>query len=266
MSNNGKVKCAIMQPTYLPWVGYFALIGTVDVFVFLDDVEFSHQSWQQRNRIKTQSGPQWLSVPVRLAGKSHQFICDVEINDTQSWQRRHACTILMSYAKAPYMALHRTWIQNIYQTKQPSLCNLNIGIIQDIAGFLGLKTKFIRSSTMEKLDDRIGRLVAYCKDVGADEYISPPGSFDYLGAGNEFKSEGIRLSYFNYEHPVYAQLHGSFIAYLSAIDVLLNEGPNSYPVIMSGLRTPQSHVELQEVLCQQRIESSGEKGIANESY
>lgn len=255
------MRCAIMQPTYLPWLGYFALIKSVDVFVFLDDVEFSHQSWQQRNRIKTQSGPQWLSVPVRLAGKSQQLIHDVEINDSQPWRRRHVNTILMGYAKAPYMALHRSWIQNIYQTQQASLCNLNIGIIQDIAGFLGLKTEFRRSSTMEKLDDRVGRLVAYCKNVGANEYISPPGSFDYLGAGEEFNREGIRLSYMHYEHPLYEQLHGSFVAYLSAIDLLLNEGPKSSAVIMSGLRIPYSHAELHELLCQQRATTSCIEGF-----
>jgi hypothetical protein len=253
MSNNDKIKCAIMQPTYLPWVGYFALIGSVDVFVFLDDVEFSHQSWQQRNKIKAQSGSQWLSVPVRIAGKSHQLIRDVEINDEQSWRRRHASTILMNYAKSRYIALYRAWIQNIYETQQSSLCDVNIRIIQDIAGFLGLRTEFRRSSTMNKLDNRIGRLVAYCKAVGADEYLSPPGSFDYIGAGKEFSSEEISLSYLHYEHPVYRQVHGSFVPYMSAIDVLLNEGPNSCAVIMSGLKKPYTHEELEEVLLQQKV-------------
>jgi len=259
------MRCAIMQPTYLPWVGYFAMIESVDVFVFLDDVAFSRQSWQQRNRIKTQSGPQWLSVPVKLAGKSHQLIRDVEIDDIQPWRRRHASTILMSYAKAPYMSLHSAWIQNVYHTQQSSLCELNIGIIQNIAELLGLNTKFRLSSTIEKSDDRIGRLVAYCKAVGADEYLSPPGSFDYLGIGDEFVNQGIRLSYLHYEHPIYQQLHGPFVTHLSAIDLLLNEGSKGYAVIMSGLRTPYTYEELHEVLRQQRATSFSKGGLANES-
>jgi len=253
-----------MQPTYLPWTGYFALMSSVDVFIFLDDVEFSRQSWQQRNRIKTQNGSLWLSVPVRLAGRSHQLIRDVEIDDSQHWRRRHGDTISMSYAKAAHMAWLRPWLQEVYQAQESSLCELNIRMIRDMAGFLGLKTEFKRAAAIDKSGDRVGRLVACCKTVGADEYLSPVGSFEYLDAGNTFDSEGIRLRYLHYEHPTYRQLHGAFVSHLATIDLLLNEGPDSSAVIASGLRTPFTHEELRDVLRQQGTAPSGAGGFADE--
>lgn len=246
MNDSGGIRCAIMQPTYLPWMGYFALIGSVDVFIFLDDVEFSHQSWQQRNAIKTKSGMKWLTVPVLHTNRNYQLINEVEINNTQSWRRQHFNTILQSYAKATHKGLYRSWLEELYQTQESSLCELNIRIIQDMVGFLGLKTILKCSSPIRKTDDRIGRLIAYCKAVGADEYLSPPGSFDYIDANNQFEPNNIQLRYLHYEHPTYRQLFGTFTSHLSAIDVLMNEGPDSRDILMSGIRTPYTHEQLRE--------------------
>lgn len=240
-------RCAIMQPTYLPWMGYFALIGSVDVFIFLDDVEFSRQSWQQRNRIKTQGGAQWLTVPVLLAGKSHQLIRDVRTDETKHWRRQHGNTIAQSYAKAPHFAEHKEWLESVYQGGEERLCGLNMQVIAALAERLGLATRFERSSTLAKSDERSARLVDCCRAVGADEYLSPPGSFDYLEADKAFENSGLALRYLHYEHPQHRQLHGDFIPFLSALDVLLNEGPASGEIVQSGVRPPYTPEELRAV-------------------
>jgi hypothetical protein len=260
------MKCAIMQPTYLPWTGYFALIASVDVFLFLDDVEFSRQSWQQRNRIKSQKGPQWLSVPARLSGRSHQLIREVEIDNSQPWRRRHCNSILMSYAKAAHVDWLRPWLQEVYQGQESSLCELNIRMVQETAGFLGLKTTFQRVSALGVSGDKVARLIACCRAVGADEYLSPVGSFGYIDADNAFDAGGVRLRYLHYEHPTYRQVNGEFVPYMAAVDLLLNEGPDSAAIIASGLKTPYTHEELRQVLPQHDAIPSSEEGLPNELH
>ena len=260
------MKCAIMQPTYLPWAGYFALMTAVDVFILLDDVEFSHQSWQQRNRIKAQNGPQWLTVPVKLAGKKHQLIRDVEIDDNQPWRRRHSHAILQGYARAAHLAENRDWIESLYQQPTHSLCEWNIRFIGDVARILGLKTDVRRSSNIPKNDERSARLVDCCRAVGADEYLSPPGSFEYLDTDRSFDNTGITLSYLHYEHPVYDQLHGGFVSHLSVLDLLLNKGPASAAIIESGLRPAYSHEQLRAVRAQQPGDGSMPTGANDEKH
>jgi hypothetical protein len=241
------MKCAIMQPTYLPWAGYFALMGSVDTFIVLDDVEFSRQSWQQRNCIKSQDGAQWLTVPVKVAGNSHQLIRDVEIDARQPWRRKHLNALMLNYAKAAFIRKYKQWLQDVYQTPWRLLCELNVRLVQDVASFLNVHPVVVRSSELEGTGGRVGRLVSYCRQVGANEYLSPPGSAEYINADNQFESAGIRLEYFRYEPAPYTQMHGSFVSHLSALDLLLNEGPASGSVLMAGVRKPYTQEELESV-------------------
>ncbi len=90
-----------MQPTFLPWTGYFALMLQSDAFVFLDSVQFAKRTWQQRNRIKTANGPLWVSVPVFSKGARDQKIAEVMVDVDSGWAEKAARTIQMNYAKAP---------------------------------------------------------------------------------------------------------------------------------------------------------------------
>ena len=96
------MKVAIMQSTYLPWVGYFALMKSVDVFIILDSVQFSKRSWQQRNQIKTESGAKWLTVPVISKGKKDQLIADVKIDYSSKFPESHINMIEQNYRKSPF--------------------------------------------------------------------------------------------------------------------------------------------------------------------
>ena len=89
-----------MQPTYLPWIGYFDLIDRVDCFVFLDSVQFDRRSWQQRNRVLTTQGPRWVTVPVKSKGRRDQRICDVEIDQSSEFGRKHLETLRHAYHRA----------------------------------------------------------------------------------------------------------------------------------------------------------------------
>jgi hypothetical protein len=244
--------CAIMQPTYLPWLGYFALINIVDVFVFLDDVQLSKQSWQTRNRIKR--GPDdalILSVPIRHAGAMQErLIRDVEIDDSGNWANKHLKSIEQYYRKAPYFAEAMDIVEPPLRAHGPKLCDLNITLIATVAERIKIGGgNHIRSSDIaEKSADRRDRLVDICKAVGADTYLSPAGAAGYLGAEDgeaQFAAHGMSLLYQRYEHPTYPQINGAFLSHMCVLDLIANVGVAAAGgVIRSGIR-PSSAAQLE---------------------
>jgi WbqC-like protein family len=231
--------CAIMQPTYLPWIGYFALMDMADVFVFLDDVQLSKQSWQTRNRIKSEAGKDlMLSVPVRHAG--NQPIKDVEI-DGAHWVAKHLRSFEQNYRKAPHFADAMMLFEPILRIEPAKLCDLNIALISGISDRLGITGKHINSSQIaEKSADRRDRLVDICKQFGADTYLSPAGAAGYLTEEEgeaQFAAHGMTLLYQRYEHPTYPQINGAFLSHMCALDLIANVGAGqAATIIRSGIR------------------------------
>lgn len=231
--------CAIMQPTYLPWLGYFALMDLADVFVFLDDVQLSRQSWQTRNRIKGESGKElMLTVPIRHAGD--QPIKDVEIEGTH-WIAKHLKSFEQNYRKAPHFGEAMGLYKPILEAQPRKLCDLNISLISSIADRLGLAGRRLRSSELaEKSADRRDRLVDICKAVGADTYLSPAGAAGYLSEENaegQFSEHGMKLLYQRYEHPTYPQVNGAFLSHMGVLDLIANVGiAQATALIRSGIR------------------------------
>jgi len=230
------MKVAIMQPMYLPWIGYFGLMNTVDIFVFLDSVQFSKQSWQQRNRIKTPNGTMWLTVPVLSKGKSGQLISEVAV-DLRGFQRKHRCTIEQSYKRTQYFNAYATALFEILEQKNTLLSELNISLILYLKNAFGINAKIVLASEIARDPswDKVEYLMNICNELNATEYHSPVGSKEYLsGSINLFREAGISIKYNEFLHPEYSQQHGEFIPYLSAVDLLFNEGPKSLDIIKSG--------------------------------
>ena len=223
-----------MQPTYLPWLGYFDLVDRSDIFVFLDSVQFDKRSWQQRNRIKEPNGELMLTVPVLTKGKFDQKICDVVIDRSQKIEKKHFNSIRVNYKRSKYFETYIEELENIYNKKIDKLSDLNTTLIRWLSSKLGVNTKFVYSSKLDASGSKTELLVNICKKVGADHYISPAGSKGYIDQNNLFVKSGIKLLYQNYNHPTYNQLHGDFIPYMSVIDLLFNEGDKSLEVIKSG--------------------------------
>jgi hypothetical protein len=229
------MRCVIMQPTYLPWTGYFDLIDQSDVFVLLDTVQFEKQSWQQRNRVKTPQGVVWLTVPVLQDLQNR--ISEVEINNKVVWQRKHWGTLEQSYRRACHFAEFAPALHTFYAREWASLAELNTALISEMSAWLGLRPNLIRSSELPPIAERREEMIVrICQHFGADEYLSPPGARDYLADDTAFTEAGIRLRFQTYEHPVYPQLHGDFVPYLSALDLLLNAGGESLHLLRSGRR------------------------------
>lgn len=219
-------KIAIMQPTYLPWLGYLAMIERADQFVFLDNVQFDHRSWQQRNRIKTTAGELWLTISVKQKGLGHQLIKDVNTLDVVNDLKKHLKSLLHAYRKADhfeefYNRFDYFLNDNIFKCSD-SIANINIEIIKFVCDYIGLKGNFLRASDLS-CEGQKGELLAnICEYLGASTYLSPPGSKGYLDECNLFSQKNIIIDYNNYVPVEYKQLHGSFIPGLSCVDAFFN--------------------------------------------
>jgi len=228
------MKIAIMQPTYLPWMGYFALMDQCDVFVFLDSVQFEKRSWQQRNKIKTPRGDLILSVPVISKGRFDQEIREVEIDTSKGFQEDHLKAIKYNYSKTKYFKQFISDLESIFLKKHRFLVDLNIELILWIKNVLNIQSQIFRSSNLAVSGQKGELLVNICKNLGAEHYISPQGAKVYIEGTNIFQTNNVELSYQEFQHPVYVQLFDGFLPYLSVIDLLFNEGEKSLGVIRSG--------------------------------
>ena len=225
---------AIMQPTYLPWIGYFSLMDQVDCFVLLDSVQFDKRSWQQRNRIKTTAGETMLTLPVKTKNRSDQKINEVRIDNSRGMLLKHLRAIEFNYRKSLYFDRYWPHLQTIFKETYDYLFTLNTRLIDFFREELAIKTRMLCSSQLACTGKRSLLLLNLCRAVGARQYVSPPGSRAYIEEDDAFNGSGLSLSYHQYEHPVYRQLHGDFIPYLSTLDLLMNEGPDSLDIIRSG--------------------------------
>jgi len=223
----------ILQPTYLPWIGYFDLIDRADYYVVLDSVQFEKQSWQQRNKIKVATG-EWIWLTVPVVQIFPQLLNHTQICNTHNWQKKHWKTIQQVYAKSTFWNEYAADFYEIYSTDWNLLVDLNIKIIQCIIKTFGMNIKIIRSSSLDLPGKKVDYLINVCKYLNVDTYISPQGASTYIEKNNIFLDEGIKLVYHNYQHPVYNQRFKDFIPYMSSIDLLFNEGKNSMNIIRTG--------------------------------
>lgn len=235
---------AIMQPTFIPWIGYFGMIQSVDIFVFLDDVQFTKRSWQCRNWIKTTNGPHLLSLSI------DKRCSRMPINETKlastGFENDLLANLNHCLKKAPHFSGVHEVIASGFESAAGNLAMLNQFIVQEVCKQTKIKTEFFRSSEFNLTkSDKSQRLLEICQILDADQYLSAMGSLDYLLENDVFQDSGIELLFFNYDHPVYKQLYGSFVPFMSFVDCLANEGPQSFPeLVKSGVREPMTVYDL----------------------
>jgi hypothetical protein len=220
----------VLQPGYLPWLGFFDQLLRSDVFVYYDDVQFDKEGWRNRNRIKSVSGPMWLTVPVLHTGRHGQRIMDVEINNDPPWPKKHLASIWQSYAKAPFRDRYYPELEAVLKAPHHSLAELDIAIVELMCRWLGIERRLERSSRLGIGGEQSSRLLNLCKHFGADRYVSGDAAKDYLDVPL-FEDNGVQVEWQSYQHPSYQQLHGDFVPYLSTLDLIFNMGPESLSII-----------------------------------
>jgi len=225
---------AIHQPQYLPWLGCFDKIDQADVFCFLDNVQFKKNEWQNRNRIKTAQGWQWITVPVKH--RFPQMIKEVEINNTVNWKKKHLQALVTNYKKAPFFDRYFDLFEDTYSKEWTYLSELNIFIVEHLCSVLNLQAKRVPASTLLLREDPTDRLIDICKTLGADTYLAGKDGAKYMDV-ERFRKEGIKVLFQDFHHPQYPQLFEGFQSHLSIIDLLFNVGPEAMKRLRSCNRS-----------------------------
>lgn len=220
----------ILQPGYLPWLGFFDQMRLSDVFVYYDDVQYDTHSWRNRNRIKSPSGPHWLTVPVLHKGMGKPRILDVLIDKRTPWAKKHVGTIKQFYAKAPFVKRYLPELEDVLMRKWEYLVDLDIEVAHLLSRWLRLEPQVVRSSSLKIGEEKSERLLEICKYFHAECYLSGDLAQNYLDTGL-FLTQGIRVEWQHFKHPIYRQQHGSFLPQLSALDLILNEGEASAVIL-----------------------------------
>lgn len=219
----------ILQPSYIPWRGYFDQIRRADLFIFYDDVQYDKHGWRNRNQIKTAQGRQWLTIPVHSKGATDGVaIKDVRIDWSKPWAKNHLKALTISYSKAPHFASYTPWLASVFERRDEFLADFTISLTIEIAREIGIAhTRFMRSSEIPGIDgQKTERLIQILKHVGAAHYISGPSARDYIEP-EKFAAAKITLEYIQYNYPEYPQLYPPYDPFVTMLDLLFMTGPDA---------------------------------------
>jgi hypothetical protein len=218
---------AILQSNYIPWKGYFDQIRAVDLFIILDDVQYTKNDWRNRNRIKTQAGLRWLTVPVITSQKFGQTIEQTQV--ARAWVRKHWSTLHQSYSRARYFDQYGPVLQTLFErvADEPMLSALNSALMRSICDMLGITTPIVGSREFAREGRKGDRVLSLCQAAGATHYLCGPAAKSYMEV-DKFAAAGIGVTFADYSgYPEYPQLHGTFEHAVSILDLLFNTGPEA---------------------------------------
>lgn len=220
-------KIAILQSNYIPWKGYFDLIAAVDEFIIYDEMQYTKNDWRNRNKIKTNKGIEWITIPVKVESIS-QKICDTKIFD-KKWFKKHKTTLQTNYAKASCFNETKDFVFGIYDKleTEESLSKINCCFIKELCNFLDITTKISLSTDYNLIEGKTDRLVDLCIQANATNYLSGPSAKDYIDV-SVFDKKNINLEWMDYSnYKTYNQLNLPFEHGVSILDLIFNEGKNS---------------------------------------
>lgn len=215
------MKVSIHQPDYIPWLGLFYKMYLSDVFIHLDDVQYSNQAAHNFNDIKTPQGVLRLKFPVEQhMGDS---INQVRPKNELKWREKHLRTMEMNYAKAKFFKEIFPELKDVYMVDYPNVAELNIAINEYVARKLGITPKFVKSSEFGLQTNREEKVIDLCVAVGGKRYISGNGARVYQEESH-FMERGVELTYVDYNPIVYPQLWKEFLPSMSVVDYIFNCG------------------------------------------
>jgi hypothetical protein len=221
------VRIAIIQSCYVPWRGFFDLIGRCDEYVIFDQAQYVKRHWHNRNRIKTAAGLAWITIPVISKGRVEQPIDQVET--AKLWAEKHWRAIELAYRRAPFFEMFAPIVHGWYEraANENLLTEINTIFLREVANMLGIATRFVRDTAYPAQSSKTERLLAIASAAGADHYLSGPSAKSYLDEVM-FNRAGITVEWMNYcGYREYPQLHGAFEPAVSVLDLLFNVGADA---------------------------------------
>ena len=233
---NNTRTAVIFQSGYIPWLGFFDLIHKADIFVFLDDVQWTRQDWRNRNRIRLQGGDwKWLTIPIKLEKHFWEYqIYEVEINYATDWTSSHLHTLMATYGKSPFFNEVFDMVSSAFERHYDRVSPLNYDLITRICRYLNLSTTFICSQNLGLSPElhKNDKLLAILHRIGNIEcYLASRKSEEYMDE-QRFLDNGIKVKWHDYQHPYYFQRgHRTFLSHLSILDLLFNYGKESKRIL-----------------------------------
>lgn len=233
-NDTANIRVAIHQPHYLPWLGLIDKIDRSDRFVVLDTVQFERRGWQNRNYVAGRGDPILLTVPVTQGHRTDRIV-DKYIDNTHKWRRKHYTALSEHcYRNAPYWDDYAEEIARLYENEWKRVADLAMATTRMLLRGFGITTPLLRASELGDLPGAKSELLAQiCARTGADTLVSGSGSKDYLDP-EILRGHGVGIEWQDFHHPVYRQHargHGDFVPRLSALDLLLNAGPDALHVL-----------------------------------
>ena len=220
------------QPCYLPWLGLFHKIYLSEMFCLFDIAQYQTKDFNNRNKIKTNNGEIWLTVPVESKEHFSKKICDIRIINN-GWNRKQIKSISLTYKKAPYYDNYFDGLDSILSRKYEYLTDLNLDIMRYLLDCLDIMVPVVKASDYNFTGYKSDLVLDMCVTLGASKYIFGSQGKNYANV-ESFADKGIDVYFQDYHHPAYKQLYGEFIPYMSVIDLLFNEGPDSRNILLSG--------------------------------
>jgi hypothetical protein len=228
------VTVAIMQPAYLPWLGYFERAALADVVISLDHVRIDRNSktkFANRNRVRTPQGWTWLTVPLHTKGRDAQLALDgIEIEEDGRWRTKHWATLEQNYRRAPHFAEFAPALAAIYAREWDKLVPLCDELTRTLLAAFDIRTPWRSSSKMQARSSKSELVLDLCREAGATRYLSGPFGRDYLDRA-AFERAGIAIEFHDYVHPIYPQSHPGFEPNLSACDLLFHAGREARSIL-----------------------------------
>jgi hypothetical protein len=216
-----KMKVGIMQPYFLPYIGYWQLINAIDTFILLDDVNYINRGWINRNRILINGQPKYITVPLCNASQN-KLINEISIVKDSTWKKNILKTIELNYKKAPYFAQIFPIVHEIIFDDKTGITEYIESSLKLICTYIGINTQILLSSKINK-DNTLkaqDRIIEICKRLSADTYINPQGGKDLYNQ-ESFQNNGINLHFLVPENIAYKQFGNEFVLWLSILDILM---------------------------------------------
>ena len=211
----------IHQPDFIPYLGFFHRLLDANLFIILDDVQFLRRGWHHRDIIKTKDGRKWITLGIKKTPQDTK-INEIYLND-QEWKKQHLSIIEQNYKKASYFKEIFPFIENLYKQDYKKMIDMNLASIRILLELFDINID-IHFSSSYKIDTKSNQLLSdLLKKVDATHYLSGIGAKDYFNP-IPFEKANIKVLWQDFKHPIYPQLHGEFIPYLSSIDLLFNCG------------------------------------------
>ena len=215
------MKVAIMQPYFFPYIGYFQLINSTDIFVVYDDVNYINKGWINRNNILVNGKATLITLALKNASQN-KLINETEISDDTKNIEKLLKSIELSYKKAPFFEIIFPMIIDIITAKSTTIADSNLNCIKTICNYLDISTKIIPTSTIYNNTHLKAqhRILDICQQEKATQYINPIGGIE-IYTKELFENMGIKLNFIKTNLIEYKQFKNEFIPGLSIIDVLM---------------------------------------------